>query len=141
MRKTEFNTDKLQHYRLISRVLCAINNLKVADFDLLIYLNPIGLFTIHDFKDGTFILTWDKKRFYRLSNEGWIKKIYEGRGYLGGHNKYKVSQKTKLMLARLGRIIDGSEDLPEIKRPKNYAEKILNTQVNKFNNKKYRNYE
>lgn len=141
MRRKEFDTEDLQNYRLIQRVLCVINDLKVSEFDLIIYLNPIKYFTIQDFKDGVFTMSWDKNRFYHLQREGWIKKIFEGRGWNGGHSKYTISQKGKLLVARVGRIIDGREDLPEIKNPKNYSQRILNTSIKKINNHKYRDYD
>lgn len=141
MRRLDFDTDKLQDYRLIQRTLSVINGLKVSEFDLILFLNPIKYFTIHDFKDGIFTMSWDKERFYRLQREGWIKKVFEGRGWKGGHSKYTITQKGKLLVARLGRIIDRKEDLPMIKKPENYAQRILNTAIKKYNNNKYRDYE
>lgn len=136
MRTEDFDMNKLQHYRLIHRVMCNKNNLKVSDLDLLLYLSPIEYFTINDFKHGTLIISWENSRFYRLQKEGWIKKVYDGRGS-AQHNKYAVSQKSKLLIARMGRIIDGKEDLPKILSPKTYREKTLRTQINKYNERKY----
>ncbi len=141
MRREDFDTSYLQNYRLIHRTLCAVNELHTADLDLLIYLNPIEYFTQQDFKDGTFTMSWDKKRFYRLVNDGWIKKIYEGRGMLGGHNKYVLTHKSKVLINRMGKIIDGREDLPNIRNKDTYSKKILSMAINKFNNNKYNDYE
>ena len=141
MRKEDFDVERLQFYRLIQRVLCVKNDLQPADWDLLLYLNPIKLFNRHDFKNGTLIISWDRIRLQRLKREGWVTKVHDGMGWNSGHTKYTVSQKTKLMFARLGRIIDGREDLPLIRTPKTYRQKTLNMSVKKFNNLKYKDYE
>ena len=141
MRGEDFDVGKLQHYRLIQRVLCVKNNLMVSDWDLLIYLNQIKLFNQHDFKDGTMTMSWDRGRFQRLVREGWLKKVHDGRGWNSGHTKYTVSQKTKMMLNKLAKIIDGKEDLPDIKNPKGYKQKLLCLSIRKFNNLKYKDYE
>ncbi len=141
MRREDFDASCLQNYRLIHRTLCAVQRLKVADLDLLLYLYPIEYFTRHDFNDGRFTMSWDKDRFFRLQREGYIKKISDGTGYKGGHSKYVVTQKTKLMVRRLERFIDGREDLPLLKSPKSYSERILNTSINKFNKNKYKDYD
>ena len=138
MRREDFDTDKLQNYRLIQRAVCVHNDLQVSDFDLLIYLNPIKNFTIHDFNSGKMTMSWDKTRFYRLIREGWIKKVHSGRGIVGGHNKYATTPKTKIMITKVGRMIDGA-DIPEIRKPIGYKQKVLNTSIRKYNNLKYEN--
>ena len=130
--------DHLQNYRLISRVFCVLNDLIVSDLDLLLYLSPIKYFTIDDFKTGQTTMSWDKARFYRLLKQGWLKKIHSGSGRVGGHSKYVVSMKGKLLIKRIGRVIDGNEDLPIIKNPKGYKQKILVSQAIRHNKLKYK---
>ena len=108
----EVKVDFLKNYRLVSRWATKNNNLNVADLELLFYLDPIQYFTIDDFKTGTLFYSWDKERFYRLQKDGWIDKTHFGRGRRGDHNKYKVSQKGKLLINRIYRILIGEEDLP-----------------------------
>ena len=45
----ELKVDFLKYYRLVSRWATTNNNLKVADLELLFYLDPIKYFTIDDF--------------------------------------------------------------------------------------------
>ena len=137
----DFDVEKLQHYRLIQRILCARNGLILSDWDLLLYLNPIKLFNKHDFIEGKFSMSWDNHRFYRLQKLGWLKKVHDGKGWNSGHTKYTVSQKTKIMFSTLQKVIDGKRDLPSIPSPKNRVEKRLNFQALKFNNLKYRDYD
>tara|TARA_B100000287_G_scaffold9409_1_gene9409 strand:- start:392 stop:841 length:450 start_codon:yes stop_codon:yes gene_type:complete len=138
----ELKVDFLKYYRLVSRWATKNNNLNVADLELLFYLDPIFYFTIEDFKDGTLFYSWDKERFYRLQRDGWIEKIHKGIGRRGDHNKYKVSQKGKLLINKIYRILIGEEDIPSsakrnsIMKRKSYIDKVYSQAIKKFNNQK-----
>ena len=134
----EFNMANLQNYRLTFRIFCVLNELAISDLDLIIYLDPIKYFTIHDFKNGQTTMAWDKTRFYRLLKQGWLKKIYSGSGRTGGHSKYVVSVKGKQLLTRIAKCLDGREDLPVLKNPKGYKQKILVSQAKRHNKLKYK---
>ena len=141
MRKEELNVDFLQYYGLVSRWACKKYDLARADLELLLYLNPFPAFTIHDWKTGVILYSWDDKRFYRLQRQEWIKKIHEGRGRGGGHNKYVVSSKGKRMINRIGRILDGREDIPEgtkrnpIMKGEKFSDKMYREAIKAFNRK------
>jgi len=138
----ELKVDFLKYYRLVSRWACINYDLGVADLELLFYLDPIKYFTIEDFKEGTLYYSWDKERFYRLQRNGWIEKIHKGVGRRGDHNKYKVSQKGKLLINRIYRILINEEDLPEsakrnkIMKRNRYIDKVYSQAIKKFNNQK-----
>ncbi|MAS49260.1 MAG: hypothetical protein CL557_17830 [Alphaproteobacteria bacterium] len=138
----EIKVDFLKYYRLVSRWATKNNNLNVADLELLFYLDPIFYFTIKDFKDGTLFYSWDKERFYRLQRDGWIDKVHKGIGRHGDHNKYKVSQKGKLLINKIYRILIGEEDIPSsakrnsIMKRKSYIDKVYSQAIKKFNNQK-----
>ena len=136
--------DFLKYYRLVSRWACKTHELNIADLELLFYLDPIKFFTVQDFKDGTLFYSWDRKRFYRLQNEGWIKKIHDGNARLGEHNKYVVATKGKRLITRIYKILVGEEDLPEttkrnkIMRGESYSDKVYRQAIKKFNRDKER---
>ena len=138
----EIKVDFLKNYRLVSRWATKNNNLNVADLELLFYLDPIQYFTIDDFKTGTLFYSWDKERFYRLQQDGWIDKTHFGRGRRGDHNKYKISQKGKLLINKIYRILVGQEDLPSsakrnsIMKRKTYIAKVYSQAIKKFNKQK-----
>ena len=134
MRREELDMDMIQYWGLVTRYFIKTTDLNRADLELLVYLNPIQWFTQHDFKDGTLLYTWDKKRFLRLQKEDWIKMIHDGRGRTGGHSKYVVSSKGKRLLKRIGRILDGREQLPEtIIKKDGFMDKMYNHAIRKFN--------
>ncbi len=138
----DIKVDFLKNYRLVSRWATKNNNLNVADLELLFYLDPIQYFTIDDFKTGTLFYSWDKERFYRLQKEGWIDKMHHGGGRRGDHNKYKVSQKGKLLINKIYRILIGEEDLPSsakrnsIMKRKTYIDKVYSQAIKEFNKQK-----
>jgi len=138
----EIKVDFLKNYRLVSRWATKNNNLNVADLELLFYLDPIQYFTIEDFKTGTLFYSWDKERFYRLQQDGWIDKTHFGRGRRGDHNKYKISQKGKLLINKIYRILVGQEDLPSsakrnsIMKRKTYIDKVYSQAIKEFNKQK-----
>ena len=138
----EIKVDFLKNYRLVSRWATKNNNLNVPDLELLFYLDPIHYFTIDDFKTGTLFYSWDKERFYRLQQDGWIDKTHFGRGRRGDHNKYKISQKGKLLINKIYRILVGQEDLPSsakrnsIMKRKTYIDKVYSQAIKKFNKQK-----
>jgi len=138
----ELKVDFLKYYRLVSRWAAKNNDLNIADLELLFYLDPILYFTINDFKDGTLFYSWDKERFYRLQREGWIDKTHKGVGRRGDHNKYKVSQKGKLLINKIYRILIDKEDIPSsarrntIMKRKTYIDKVYSQAIKKFNKQK-----
>ena len=102
------------------------------------YLFPLKYFTRQQFKDGTLLYSWDKRRFGRLLNDGYIEKSYEGNRRLGEHDKYILSASTVRMLRRIDRILDGREDMPQSVRNKvwhgkKYSDKVLKTAIIKRN--------
>ena len=60
------NLNLLKHYRIIRRWASKNNDITGAEVELLIYLDCIDLFTIKDFKLGTYSYSWNKKRWNKL---------------------------------------------------------------------------
>ncbi len=139
----ELKVDFLRNYRLVRKWACKTNEIQEADFELLLYLDPLTYFTRGDFLDGVLYYSWDKKRFYRLINDGWIEKMYD-RADNGnkGHNKYKVSTKGKQMISRIYRILIGKEEIPEsarrnsIMKGNSFSDKMYKLAIEKMNRQK-----
>ena len=142
IQRGEIKVDFLKYYRLVSRWAIQNTDLKVADLELLFYLDPIVYFTIDDFKTGTVFYTWDKDRFYRLQKNKWIDKSHESSGRKGDHNKYKVSRKGKLLINKIYKILVGFEDLPsssrrnKIMKRETYIDKVYSQAIKEFNKQK-----
>ena len=66
------NLNLLKHYRIIRKWACRNNGLTDAELELLIYLDCIDMFTIDDFKMGTYSFSWNNRRWNKLIQNEWI---------------------------------------------------------------------
>jgi hypothetical protein len=113
--------------------------LSSADIDMLIFIYDEKLFTYYDFENFQSIFPWDKKRFRRLKDEGWIvvhkKKDY----YKQTPNVYEISFKAKKLVERMYKILNGEEDFPTSERRnpvmkrKSYSDKVYSTRMYDIN--------
>jgi len=68
--------------------------------------------------------------------------MHHGGGRRGDHNKYKVSQKGKLLITKIYRILIGKEDLPysarrnKIMKRETYIDKVYSQAIKEFNKQK-----
>jgi hypothetical protein len=127
-----------KYYRLVRKWACKSYGLKDADLELLIYLDCCGTFQKSDFINGVFTYSWDKRRWNRLLKEGWIK-VWRRYNLKKGQSRniYEVSQKTKLMIKRIYRILLGEEDMPIGHRSvfyknKTYTDKVYNHAIDQM---------
>ncbi len=129
----------LKHYRLIRKWACRNNDLNDADLELLIYLDCINLFTIKDFKEGSYSYSWDKKRWSRLIKNEWVVVWRNRNRTTQKYNIYKVSFKGKQLINKIYKIMLGYEDIPTserrniIMRKNTYSNKVLRTSIDNVN--------
>ncbi len=134
----------LKHYRIIRKWASRNNDLNDADLELLIYLDCIDLFTIKDFKMGSYSYSWDNRRWNRLIQNEWIKVWRHHNRTTQKYNIYKVSFKGKTLIQRMYRIMLGEEDIPsskrrnKIMRGETYTDKVLKTSIKNVNKDKNR---
>ena len=133
----------LKHYRIVRKWACKNNEINDADLELLIYLDCLEFFTRHDFEEGSFSYSWDKKRWDKLLQQGWIVVWRNRNNTTQKYNIYKVSFKCKQLISRMYRIMLGEEDLPTSHRNKltkrqSYTEKVLMRSIENVNKDKNR---
>jgi hypothetical protein len=134
----------IKHYRIIRKWACKNNNLNDADLELLIYLDCIDLFTIKDFKTGTYTYSWDNRRWNKLIQNEWIVVWRNRNRTTQKYNIYKVSFKGKQLINRIYRIMLGEEDLPISKRRNKliagntYTDKVMTKAIYNVNKDKHR---
>ncbi len=133
----------LKYYRLIRRWACKTYDLKDADLELLIYLDCKMLFTRNDFINGVYTYSWDKNRWERLRRNGWIDVFKERNRTTSKYAVYKTSNKCKLLIKRIYRIMLAEEDLPTSERStfyknKTYTDKVYNKAIDDMINDKER---
>lgn len=127
-------TGILKYYRLVRKWARRTYEMQEADIELLIYLDSLNYFTRKQFMDGEYIYSWDKHRWERLRNQGWIDVWRERNRRDAKYAVYKVSFKCKQMIARIYKILAGEEDLPTSERNtfyknKSYTDKVFNKAI------------
>jgi len=134
----------LKHYRVIRKWACRNNDLTDAEIELLIYLDCIDMFTIDDFKMGSYSFSLNNRRWNKLIQEDWITVWRKRNRTTQKYNIYKVSFKGKQLIRRIYRIMVGDEDIPtserrnSIMQGKTYMDKVLQTSVYNVNRDKNR---
>ncbi len=113
MSRGEPKVDFLRLWTFIEPWARSNHELSASDLKMLLFLDPLDWFTVKEFKEGTLWMSWEPKKIYRLINEGWVKKTHSGRGRIGGHNKYKVTQRGNLLVRRIYKMLIGKEPIPE----------------------------
>ena len=124
----------LKYYRLIRKWACKTYNLKDADLELLIYLDCKERFTRNEFIDGSYTMSWDKNRWERLRQDGWIEVWRHRNRTTIKYSIYKTSFKCSQLISRIYRIMLAQEDLPTSERSvfysnKSYTDKVYNKAI------------
>ena len=134
----------LKHYRIIRKWACKNNGLNDSDLELLIYLDCIDLFTIKDFKKGTYSYSWDNRRWNKLIQNDWVVVWRNRNRTTQKYNIYKVSFKGKQLIQRMYRIMLNEEDIPtSMRRNKlikgnSYTDKVMTQAIYNVNKDKER---
>ena len=138
------NLNLLKHYRIIRKWVCKNNGLTDAEFELLVYLDCVGMFTINDFKIGTYSYSWNTRRWSKLVANDWIVVWRKRNRTNQKYNIYKISFKGKQLIKRVYRIMLGEEDIPtserrnKIMKGNTYIDKVMQTSIYNVNNDKNR---
>jgi hypothetical protein len=123
-----------KYYRLVRKWACKSYGLSDADLELLIYFDCIKYFTRNDYINGTYLMSWDKKRWERLRNDGWID-VWRNRNRTTiKYSIYTTSFKTKHLITRIYKILLGQEDIPISEsnvfyKNKSYTDKVFNKAI------------
>jgi len=133
----------LKYYRLVRKWACKTYNIKDADLELLIYLDCKKHFTRNEFMDGAYTYSWDKKRWDRLRQDGWIDTWRHRNRTTIKYSVFKTSTKCQQLISRIYRILLAQEDLPQSSRStfyknKTYTDKVFNKAIDDMINDKDR---
>ena len=107
--------DFLKHWRVVRFYIKKKYNIGQADLDILLFLYSEGRFTRQIFNDYSQIVSWDRKRFKRLVDSGWI--ITWRKSHGRSFSIYELSHQAKMMISKAYKILLGEEEIPQsIKR-------------------------
>ena len=123
-----------KYYRLVRKWACKTYGIKDADLELLIYLDCKKHFTRNEFMDGAYTYSWDKKRWDRLRQDGWIDTWRHRNRTTIKYSIFKVSFKCQQLISRIYRILMAEEDIPTSERSvfynnKSYTDKVFNKAI------------
>jgi len=123
-----------KYYRLVRKWACKTYDILDADLELLIYLDCKDRFTRNDFIEGTYTYAWDKKRWDRLRQQGWIDTWRHRNRTTIKYSVFKVSAKGKRLITRMYSIMLGEEDIPvgttsKFYKNKSYTDKVYNKAI------------
>ena len=123
-----------KYYMLTRKWACKTYNLTGDDLELLIMLDCIGRFTRKEFQDGEYLMSWDKHRWEKLRQEGWIEVWRHRNRTTIKYSIFKTSFKCSQLISRIYRILLGEEDLPTSERSvfyknETYTDKVFNKAV------------
>lgn len=121
-------------YRLVRKWAAKNYKLSEPDFEVLMFLYCERRFTIKEFKRGTYIVSWDTKRWKRFLDDGWVKVWRDANNYTQKYKIYQVTEKTRVMINRVYRILLGEEEIPVTNRSKfyknkTYTDKVMNRSI------------
>lgn len=130
--------DYLKYFKTVRYYFRKKYGLTLHDLELLLFLYSEGLFTRTEFKEFTQMYSWDKYRFEKLRQQGWIHKWREHKGKQAA--LYEVSQKTRQVITSFYKKLAYEQPISEDKRRNpifgtaaNYTDKIYRRSIRRMN--------
>ena len=129
--------DYLKYYRIIKHFTCIKYKISPHDLDLLLFLYSERYFTRANFEEYDNLLSWDKYRFSRLLNTGWIDTFRiakKGERYL-----YEVSYHGRNVIKALYNKLSGDEipmsqsSNPMFAKNVRYKDKVYRIMIKEMN--------
>ena len=121
----------LKYWRVIRQYIKIKYNLSQSDLDILLFLKSEDYFSKDKFQEFDEILSWDKQRFEKLRQLGWIE-VFRKR--VGKHKAlYQLSFKAKRMLTAIYKKLNGEEIPTSPSQNKMFAKNVS------YSDKVYRN--
>lgn len=129
----------LKHWRVVQYWAKRNYDITSGDLDMLLFLYDEGLFRYEDFDRFQSIFPWDKKRFYRLLNAGWIH-IWREKNKRRGHaTLYEMTKKGRRLCAEVYKKLNGETPFAETERNnevfkrKKYTDKVYSIRMSEIN--------
>ncbi len=135
--RREPKSDYLKWWRIIRRYTMIRYDLSTADLEMLLYLYSEGLFTYWDFQEYANAFGWDRHRFKRLKEDGWVHCWKEK--HRGDHRLYEITRHGRHVCTNMYKMLNYEMQIPEstsknpIMKKRTYSDKVLVLSIKKFN--------
>jgi hypothetical protein len=108
--RTDPKDNYLKFWRSVRYWVKRNYDISSSDLEMILFLYDERLFTKHDFHAYGQIQGWDKKRFYRMVEEGWIN-CWKTRAQRSGKaGLYEVSFEGRRLCSAVYKKLNGEED-------------------------------
>lgn len=135
--RTEVSSDYLKYWRVVRHWAIRTYGLSQPDLEMLLFLHSERLFKKSDFKEFECIFSWDRHRWNRLLNDGWIS-MWRDR-HNGEAALFEVSRKGKQLMNTIYRKLEGKELIsesparnPMFKADASYSDNMLKRPLRKM---------
>ena len=129
--------DYLKYWRVIRYFIKQKYGLTQAELEMLLFLRSEKYFSKDDFDEFDELLSWNKNRFEKLRQEGWIEVFRKKEGKR--RVVYQLSYKAQRMITTLYKKLEG-EEIPESKSSNplflknvSYTDKVFRNYIKKLN--------
>jgi hypothetical protein len=130
-------SDYLKYWRVVRQFIKSKHGLSQSDLDILLFLKSEEYFSKDKFKEFDELISWERNRFERLRQEGWIE-VFRNR--MGTRKAlYQLSSKGKGVTTTIYKYLNGKEiptskdGNPMFLRNISYTDKVYRNFIIKMN--------
>ncbi len=130
-------SDYLKYWRVVRQFIKVKHKLSQSDLDILLFLKSEEYFSKDKFKEFDDLISWERNRFERLRQEGWIEVFRKRMGKRKA--LYQLSQKAKRVTTSIYKYLNGKEiptsndGNPMFLRNVSYTDKVYRNFIIKMN--------
>jgi hypothetical protein len=134
---TKIPRDYLKYWKVIRQFYKVKHGLTQSELDVLLFLFSEGYFDRDRFGDFDSLLAWDKDRFNKMLNDGWIE-VFRKR-MNGKKSLYQISDKGRNIVMDIYRKLNGEEiptslsQNPMFQKNVSYSDKVYRNMVKDMN--------
>jgi len=129
--------DCLKYWRVIRYFVKRKHGLTTCDLEMLLFLYSEDIFSKKKFVSYASLLRWDRRRFQRLVDEGWIELFRERNKQI--KSLYSISFKTKRLCDSIYKKLSGEEiptslgSNPMFAKNVSYTDKVYRNMIVEMN--------
>ena len=130
-------SDYLKYWRVVRQFIKVKHKLSQSDLDILLFLKSEEYFSKDKFKEFDDLISWERNRFERLRQDGWIEVFRKRMGKRKA--LYQLSQKAKRVTTSIYKYLNGKEipisndGNPMFLRNVSYTDKVYRNFIIKMN--------
>ena len=134
----ERQNNYLKYWRIVKYYIKRKYDISSMELDMLLYLYDLPYFKKEDFNYYGNTMSWDKRRFSKMVEDGYIKKWRE-RKYTQRSNLYELTFQAKRICSHMYKKLTQEEIISEdpyrnkIFKGSNYADKVYKNIIKKMN--------